>query len=132
MTDDPAELPGGASDVNNIRLANVGGASPSNQFGIPTSFPAGLPVLGAGNTYNTYFAAASNATPDPSACAGTPCPTQTGSVDWPLAPATPPGGAQTLVPFGPPAAPITLPGLEPMPGLNPHTFVFLVVAPASP
>ena len=49
QTDDPAELPGGPSDVNNIRLANIGGASPSNQFGIPTSFPAGLPVLGAGS-----------------------------------------------------------------------------------
>jgi DNA-binding beta-propeller fold protein YncE len=34
--------------------------------------------------------------------------------------------------FGPPAAPITLPGLEVIPGLNPHTFGFLVVAPASP
>src|ERR1700687_4199350 len=105
LTDDPAGLPGGNSDVNNIRLANVGGASPSNQFGIPTSFPAGLPVLGAGNTYNTYFAAASNATTDPSGCGGTPCPTQTGFVDWPLAPATPAGGAQTLAPFGSPAAP---------------------------
>jgi DNA-binding beta-propeller fold protein YncE len=34
--------------------------------------------------------------------------------------------------FGPPAAPIALPGLEPLPGLNPHTFEFLVVAPTSP
>jgi DNA-binding beta-propeller fold protein YncE len=33
--------------------------------------------------------------------------------------------------FGPPAAPITLPGLGTLPGLNPHTFEFLVVAPAS-
>jgi hypothetical protein len=115
LTDDPAELPGGASDVNNIRLANVGGASPSNQFGIPTSFPAGLPVLGAGSTYNTYFSAASNATPDPSSCGGTPCPTQAGSPDWPLAPATPPAGAQTLVPFGPPAAPVTAAGGTPAP-----------------
>jgi hypothetical protein len=115
LTDDPAELPGGASDANNIRLANVGGASPSNQFGIPTSFPAGLPVLAAGNTYNTYFAAASNAATDPSACGGAPCPTQTGSVDWPLAPATPAGGAQTLVPFGPPAAPVTVAGTNPAP-----------------
>jgi len=115
LTDDPAELPGGASDVNNIRLANVGGASPSNQFGIPTSFPAGLPVLGAGSTYNTYFAAASNATLDPSSCGGNPCPTQTGSPDWPLAPATPPAGAQTLVPFGPPAAPVTAAGATPAP-----------------
>jgi DNA-binding beta-propeller fold protein YncE len=34
--------------------------------------------------------------------------------------------------FGPPAAPITLPGLGGLPGLNPHTFEFLVFAPTSP
>jgi hypothetical protein len=34
--------------------------------------------------------------------------------------------------FGPPAAPLKLPGLETLPGLNPHTFEFLVVAPTSP
>ncbi len=34
--------------------------------------------------------------------------------------------------FGPPAAPITVPGLGSLPGLNPHTFEFLVVAPSSP
>jgi DNA-binding beta-propeller fold protein YncE len=34
--------------------------------------------------------------------------------------------------FGPPAAPLKLPGLESVPGLNPHTFEFLVVAPTSP
>jgi len=33
--------------------------------------------------------------------------------------------------FGPPAAPIRLPGLRSLPGLNPHTFEFLVVAPTS-
>jgi len=34
--------------------------------------------------------------------------------------------------FGPPAAPIKLPGMEELPGLNPHTFEFLVVSPATP
>lgn len=34
--------------------------------------------------------------------------------------------------FGPPAAPVNLPGLGPIPGLNPHTFAFLVAQPASP
>jgi DNA-binding beta-propeller fold protein YncE len=34
--------------------------------------------------------------------------------------------------FGPPAAPLQLPGMESLPGLNPHTFEFLVVAPTSP
>ncbi len=31
--------------------------------------------------------------------------------------------------FGPPAPPLKLPGLEPMPGLNPGTFEFIVVGP---
>ena len=31
--------------------------------------------------------------------------------------------------FGPPAVPITLPGMDSIPGLNPHTFEFIVVAP---
>jgi len=116
LTDDPAELPGGAADTtNNIRLANIGGGSPINQFGIPTSTPAGLPALAVGSTYNTYFAAASNAFPDPTSCGGAPCPTQSGSADWPLAPTTPAAGAQTLVPFGPPAAPVTAAGTAPAP-----------------
>jgi DNA-binding beta-propeller fold protein YncE len=34
--------------------------------------------------------------------------------------------------FGPPAAPIKLPGMEELPGLNPHTFEFLVIAPNGP
>jgi DNA-binding beta-propeller fold protein YncE len=34
--------------------------------------------------------------------------------------------------FGPPAAPIKLPGMEELPGLNPHTFEFIVVAPTAP
>lgn len=34
--------------------------------------------------------------------------------------------------FGPPAAPFIVPGLGSLPGLNPHTFEFLVVAPRSP
>lgn len=33
--------------------------------------------------------------------------------------------------FGPPAAPIKLPGMAAMPGLNPHTFEIFVVAPKS-
>lgn len=34
--------------------------------------------------------------------------------------------------FGPPAAPITLPGYHSIPGLNPQTFEFLVVSPTVP
>jgi hypothetical protein len=115
LSDDPAELPGGAADANNVRLANIGGATPSNKYGIPTSTPAGLPVLVAGSTYNTYFAAASNANPDSTSCGNNPCPTLTLAVDWPRAPTTPVAGAQTLVPFGPPAAPVTAAGAAPAP-----------------
>jgi hypothetical protein len=106
LTDDPAELPGGASDANNVRLANVPGTPGSNPYGIATSTPTGLPALGAGSTYNTYFAAASNAVPDETSCAGTYCPTvntkSTIASDWPLGPATPAAGSQTLVPAGAP------------------------------
>jgi len=121
LSDDPAELPGGAGDANNIRLANVGGASPSNQYGIPTSFPATLPLLGAGSTYNTYFAAASNATPDETTCLNTNCTPANANItlgtDWLNAPANPPAGAQTLKPFGPPAAPVTAAGAAPAPAI---------------
>ncbi|MBZ5666288.1 MAG: hypothetical protein LAO30_16965 [Acidobacteriia bacterium] len=109
LSDDPAELPGGASDSNNVRLANVGGAAPSNQYGIPITnpvTPAGLTALGSGSTYNMYFAAASNATPDETPCAGTNCPTaniiSSLASDWSYSPRAPQAGAQTLVPLGAP------------------------------
>ncbi|MBI3474559.1 MAG: hypothetical protein HY010_02415 [Acidobacteria bacterium] len=111
ISDDPAELPGGAGDAENVRLANVPG---SNQFGISTSYPGGLPGLAAGASYNTYFATGSTAIPDISTCTsaspgGPTCPplNTTGpatalSFDWPLAPAAPGAGNQTLVPAGAP------------------------------
>ena len=45
LSDDPAELPGGSGDANNIRLANVqtNGAAPN--------YINGVPVPGASNTY---------------------------------------------------------------------------------
>jgi Tfp pilus assembly protein PilX len=132
LSDDPAELCSGCvEDANNVRLANVGGASPSNQFGIATSVPAALTAafpLAAGS-YVTYFAAASNAVPLPSTCvAGTATCTQ----DWLNAPATPAAAYQTLVPTAsttPPGAPIyssngtpaTI-GLCPPVGVNPAVF----------
>ncbi len=100
LSDDPKDLPGGASDTtNNIRLANVAGAN-GNPYGIATSLPAGLPALGAGNTYNTYFAAGSNAMPDLTTCAGNVCT----SSDWPFAPAAQTQGTPlpTLQPAGAP------------------------------
>ena len=39
LSDDPAELPGGAGDAQNVRLANVG------------TYASGVPVPGAANTY---------------------------------------------------------------------------------
>ena len=100
LTDDPAELPGGASDTNNVRLANLsalqataqnGGtaATASLEFGIPitgTNFNArkfGSPS--GGNTINLYFAAASNVTPV-NCTSSTSCPS-----DWPFAPFPPTG-----------------------------------------
>jgi len=106
LTDDPAELPGGATDVNNFRLANVA----PNQYGIATSYPSSLAALGAGSAYTTYFATASNAFPNGAPCAGTNCPTastdSTLTSDWPYAPTTPVAAYQTLVPLG--TAPLVL------------------------
>jgi hypothetical protein len=109
LSDDPAELPGGAGDANNVRLANVAG---SNQYGIatpvaPAAFPGNvIPVLGAGQTYNTYFATATAAVPDASSCNGVACTPASADVtlnpDWPMAPKAAPAGAQTLVPVGAP------------------------------
>ena len=117
LSDDPAELPGGAGSANNVRLANVTGATPSNPYGIATSIPGGLPALPAGSTYNTYFAVGSSAIPDPTTCNNAAClPVNTKVTladDWPAAPANPPAGAQTLVPVG---APIITAG--PIPGAN--------------
>jgi hypothetical protein len=101
LSDDPAELPGGAADtVNNVRLANLSAAqvqtqtgnpgAPANlQFGIPiaaANLPAGtFGAPTAGNTFNLYFAAASNVVPFncPSSAACT--------LDWPYAPFPPTG-----------------------------------------
>jgi hypothetical protein len=120
LSDDPAELsPGAAGDANNVRLANVAG---SNQFGIATSIPAGLPVLAAGSTYNTYFAGGSQVLPDETPCVNagalSACPPLNTSAagtllaDWPLAPAAAPAGAQTMIPVG---APNLLAGAAPAP-----------------
>ena len=128
LSDNPAELPGGATDVNNVRLANITTAEAtatsgtvSNPYGIPTSYPtAGTWKVNAptgGNTYNTYFATGLNSyIPDTTNCNSTNCPTTTCSgnpctyqylaPDWPFAPNTLPATVQTLVPIGPPAAPV--------------------------
>jgi hypothetical protein len=89
LDDDPANLPGGASDTNNVRLANVSGSNPYGITMTAGNYPAALGTPPANNTYNLYFAAASNAVPNfaPGAnCSGIVC-----VPDWPYAPA-----AQTL------------------------------------
>jgi hypothetical protein len=115
LSDDPAELPGGAADTaNNVRLANVG----SNIFGIPTAVPSGMPVLGGTQKYVTMFAQAGTQVADPTNCGGTNCGSSTLPQDWPFPPATPAAGAQTLVPVGPPAAPVVVAGSNPAPTLG--------------
>ena len=93
LSDDPAEFQNGtgASDSNNVRLANVAqnstvagawgvtipsGNYNSTTFGTPSS----------GNAYNLYFASASNAVPIPANCSSATA-TCT-SDDWPFVPGT--------------------------------------------
>ncbi len=67
LVDDPAELPGGAADVNNIRLANY--KDPDNgvdlSHGVIANVPGGLPGLASGGKRTTYFATASSGVADP-------------------------------------------------------------------
>jgi len=108
LTDDPAELPGGAADTtNNIRLVNYANLSGTswNVFGIPTSVPTTMPALPAGQSYTTMFALGFTYIPDPSQCAGTYCTAGTLPPDWLYPPTAPASGAQTLVPAGAPIEP---------------------------
>ncbi|MFZ0286412.1 MAG: hypothetical protein WAL32_14375, partial [Terriglobales bacterium] len=90
LTDDPAELPGGAADSNNIRLANY--SDPDNgvdySHGVAASVPAGLPGLASGGTYNTYFATASSGVADPTNWVQTS--SSPIAVDWLTGPLYPP------------------------------------------
>jgi Tfp pilus assembly protein PilX len=125
LSDDPNELPAGAGDPDNVRLANVPGGQYPN--GIPTSYPPGLPAVAGALTYNTYFAAGSSAIPDNTSCtaasAGGPtCPplNTTGAAttllfDWPYGPANALPAAQTLVPF---PAPVNTVAGAPAPVVN--------------
>jgi hypothetical protein len=69
LSDRPDELPGGAADADNVRLANIlnnQGNGNDYRLGVQTKFPAGfLPVLAGGQVYTTYFATASTAIPNP-------------------------------------------------------------------
>jgi hypothetical protein len=103
LSDDPAELPGGASDTNNVRLANLSALQAQAQYGNSTAVAVnewGIPIASGNystthfgsptgsNTYNLYFAAASNVVPIASTCTtSASC-----SMDWPYAPLSPFGG----------------------------------------
>jgi len=136
LSDDPADLPGGASDTtNNIRLANLSAvqaqaqynnttATANLQWGIPIS-AANLPASTfgtppSGYTYNLYFAAASNLIPSSACTSSSTCDTSTfANMDWPYAPqpwtTNPHPSTQGLQPYPPttgPAAPTySLPSL---------------------
>src|ERR1700690_2706448 len=151
LADDPAELPGGASDTNNVRLANItaaqaptqgGSAAASNAWGITIASPNYSTTFGtptASHTYNLYFAAASNAVPIPANCAGFTCPVvgtnAANGSDWPYAPAqwaeNPSPSLQGLQPA--PIAPSYLTnGAAPTINLCPPTNLAAGATPAQP
>jgi len=89
LSDDPAELPGGAADGQNIRLANVktSGAAPDYTLGVPV----------AGQVGNTYFAEGTLTTLT-KAGVTTPNTGPGGETNWVNVPKTPAAGKTTLVP----------------------------------
>jgi hypothetical protein len=92
LSDDPAELPYGAADPNNIRLANVktNAGAPDYSQGVPAAVPAGMPAMpsGSGKPYMTYFAEASTLVQDPTAWTNSSTQTCLPS-DWSAIPSTP-------------------------------------------
>ena len=107
LTDDPAELPGGAGDGQNIRLSNSVNPGPDYTRGVP------VPIAGQPATWRTYFAEGTTAGTATDTTGVAPCLTNAALLalprDWPNQPAAPPGGAQTLVPIAPVAAPLLPP-----------------------
>ncbi|MGO9863460.1 MAG: hypothetical protein ACLPLR_07605 [Terriglobales bacterium] len=151
LSDDPADLPGGASDVNNVRLANVpanaSGGAYNLPYGIATSTPPTgttvLPALSGGSTYNTYFATASNAIPVYVTCNvtfsssttfnnTTWTPSSNCVPDWPYPPA--PWTAALMTGVGPTTDPSGCVLLCPLyaPYINSNGGAIPAVAPQSP
>ena len=89
LSDNPAELPGGAGDGQNIRLANVktSGAAPD--------YTSGVPVLGAANT---FFAEGLNTTITDKKGTVTVLSGPGGEVNWSSIPTTPPPSEATMTP----------------------------------
>lgn len=89
LADDPSELPGGAGDPNNIRLANVQtvAGAPDYSNGVPTAVASNMKALGAGQNYVTYFAEASSDVQNPGATTYTAT-TKCVPADFPYIPKT--------------------------------------------
>ncbi len=100
LSDDPADLPGGAADANNIRLANF--VNPG------VDYSRGVPLTGGAATTRTYFAEGTTAAAVKDTTGAAACLTNAQlaalPLDWPAAPAAAPAGAQTLQPI--PTAPL--------------------------
>jgi hypothetical protein len=152
LSDNPADpfLKGAGVRLANITSTEAAatGGTTSNPYGIavtnpPTVISSYIPTaMGAlaGSTYNMYFAAASNGyLPDITSCpAGGACPTLSGGspstaynpqylpADWPFAPQAAGSGYQMLMPAGPPAAPVVVPG-----SASPYP-TFALCPPSSP
>lgn len=122
LDDDPNDLPGGASDANNIRLANITSAeatatsaAATNPYGI-TMTAGNYPSSYAAGTYQLYFAAATNALPSAGTVLASTTSNGADAPDWPYAPAAWYGnvyntnsslqGLQPTGPSGGPGAPI--------------------------
>ena len=88
LSDNPAELPGGAGDAQNIRLANL-----QTSGGTP-DYTNGVPVAGVGNT---FFAEGVRVT-DTTGGVTTTRVGPGGETNWITVPATPPPAQATLVP----------------------------------
>ena len=104
LSDDPNDLPGGASDTDNVRLANLAG---NYRYGIPMA-AGNYPGTFAAGTYQLYFAAASNGVPIPGSVSGSSTPANNGTganPDWPYAP-TAFGGESSSQGLQPAGAPI--------------------------
>lgn len=93
ISDDPAELPGGAGDPGNIRLANV-----KTSAGAP-DYSAGVPVPGISNPAgNTYFAEAQNITATDKNGVVTHPAGPGGELNWSNIPQIPPPAEATAIP----------------------------------
>lgn len=90
LSDNPAELPGGAGDSQNIRLANVksNGAAPDYTNGVPVT----------GQVGNTFFAEGVITTDTTKAGVTTTRVGPGGELNWSNVPTTPPAVEATLVP----------------------------------